>query len=457
MAINKHLWRASSFQIPWFVVLATLGYVSLFGIHFVDPNHQRWPDIPTVGWIPILIGILPVLRAPSSPKLGLITGAFVFFGSGIYCGVHLTTWHDTSLILPILMAALGAITIALANKIWLDRWLRAFTKHTREATAVGVAVCVFGMLLALFAYFHTDSRPDKFEQAVIVGLTFFLTILLLVLAVYSIRGYLDRPLEIPDILDALADVINGINAESGASETNGFLLFICEYVAIGALTQLKDILSCEAVHENVLRKHYHPDLPDLFTDFQHTKSNWRVIMICPARTKSEAAAENSAENPAGKIPPLSMEEHIEVYAERNRLRGAVKCAIKLNEAFVRIFESLPDGRGKRWPPKVEIPKYQAVVLGTYGSKDERVVAKEGLVFFALDSPPVSPKLDPTKNNAEPIEPKPPGDENNSQDAMRREVAILAWHLTDRKSLRSLMGEARRLSGVTTDQELLNIS
>jgi hypothetical protein len=543
------------------LVVIIIGFAALFLIHIFDTGHRLWPQLPFALWLLICLGAAFVLRGRLSPGNGFLVGISLALVSFSYAVSHIIWWQDHNLFFPIAVAAVGFVIASFYERIRLDRFLRSCTKHTREAMAVGIALCLVGIALAPFTYFHKDTLPDKFDQTAVFALTFLLTTLMLVLAVYSIRGYLDRPIEISDVLNGIADMIRAIKREPGASSKRGFVLFICEYAGIGVLTQLKDFPTGASAEEDELLDHYHTELPKLYSDFNN--SRWRVVMVCPqGNMNSEFSL---------------MDKHIHDYAKNNDLLNIEQYAQSLNRRIVtKYFDPLNDqskkddpskNRFKWWHPILPVPKYQAVVVGVYGRENEPVVPKEAIVFFALDSPPpvelgtsslakcietAEPLKTPdgtlsvrgqigdrkgslsgdleeqgdvlvstgattpasasvladhksipaSQNRADPDNSTPasadqkdngtlspenvsvpvsasanedegssgeehgippnatsaPGDhEKNGWHPPREEVPILAWHLTDRRSLRGLMAEAKKLSDKATDQQLLGIS
>jgi hypothetical protein len=335
----------------------------------------------------------------------------------------------------------------------LDRWFRGRVQlDVRKFLLTGLGFLFMGIVSAICVAFDSSNGKDTRLVTALTGAVSLLWAFWgLVLAIYSIKGILDRPTRVEDVLDRLASIIHRVNKEERRNgrgqREQGFLLLMGEYPAIGALTCFHD-KTVGATNKQLgdwdgwLRNQYHKELLEKYDEFQFKL--WRVTIVCPC------------DNSDVGDQALKMDEIISDYGKRNGFKQKdIEAAQNFNRGLIEHrFKTLPNGRFK-WlaPAEAEkMPRYQIIVCGTYDNHDNhfRLIAKEALVFLALDSPA---SLFPSTAKKKQGHSDQPLEEEQAR-GQSKEVPIIAWQITDRLTLESLVTAILKVVGKSNAKESL---
>jgi hypothetical protein len=311
------------------------------------------------------------------------------------------------IVIAFVIVAIGTCSIEKSSKLkflFLKLETRFFghaQKHRAIFIFIGAVFVVLGVVINIFV---TEQKLSRTISAITWGLGSSLSLMGFVFTIYSIASFLQRPRSIFEILAFLEESIREV-------QKTGFLIMICEYPAVGALSEEKSYAF------ERYRKVLEECKPPITTDNPQDK----CLYICSI------------------IPEVEkMNNKLKKVATATSLSSRLESAQEINERFVEILTYYQaHGHGRIIHPHGELPSYQLFITGEIINKDSikeaKLIPHRAILFLALEEREINTST-AKGNNV-------------------REVPIMAWNIISSSELSKLMSLALEIGSVNSETAL----
>ena len=239
----------------------------------------------------------------------------------------------------------------LATRFTPQKWLEIQeTKHVRPRAErrdkflkLAAIVFIIGLSSALFQLFTQDKFGRlvfDFSALVIATVGFFFTI-------YGIRGILDRPRNLDDVLIRATALLNRYKDQHGYTA-----VMLCEYPAWGALSRQQS--NSNEYSEFVAA------LEGFLIEDEPAKKR-KIILVAPYEEEMEA--------------------RIGQYSEDYKEQDQKEAAVNANKKLIAALDAILPKSFKHCPVNT-VPRYQMLLIGQNTSQDILLRPLEAIVWVA---------------------------------------------------------------------------
>lgn len=324
-------------------------------------------------------------------------------------------WYLALLALYIFVAKYNALQWRLKN--FETKYIRPISEKRDSFLKLIGFFLLAGFLAAFDQLVHTHTNNNELGRLVFDLIALLMAAIGFFFTVYGLRGVLDRPGNIDDVLIRTTALVNNYKKQHGYT-----IVMLCEYPAWGSLSRQPSSEYAQFI----------ATIQEFLVEPELAKKR-KIILVAPS--------ENEMQKRIG--------QYSEDYEEQSRKTSAIEGNKELISALTKI---LPMGFN-HWMVDT-VPRYQMLLIG------QNITANlfrpmEAIVWMASLSSSISRTSQSSSAGHQEQVP-------NRVIEAEREVSVLAWQTTDRKLLNQLYDSALHYAKLAepikaTEESFLRIS